>query len=241
MTTDIINADTLDSKPEKSSRRLDIASIRREQIIEAAIHIIVSQGLQNLSLSRIEERTGMKRGQLTYYFPAKEEILIAVFDRLLERMLERMNDGVNFKEKHGIPSVWDMFRKRLTERLKQNGPEESSFSALQFTFLSQIEHREDYRRKLATQYEEWRRILSVHWTLTGKPVENFAESDPRIVASFLQSLMLGLNVLLTADPKAFDIQKMFEFCVRLLGPLFTKDPEPTNEEPQNIAGEDVAK
>ena len=65
----------------------EIARARREQIIVAAVEIITSQGLHNLSLSKIETRAGMKRGQLTYYFPTKEDILLAVFDRLLLLLL----------------------------------------------------------------------------------------------------------------------------------------------------------
>src|SRR5262245_6432151 len=68
----------------------DIAILRREQIVEAAVAVIPEQGLHNLSLSEIEQRAGMSRGQLTYYFPTKEAILLAVFDRLLELMCERI-------------------------------------------------------------------------------------------------------------------------------------------------------
>src|SRR5437667_3792682 len=73
--------------------RVDIAGIRRQQIIEAAVAIISEQGLQNLSLSEIEKKAGMSRGQLTYYFKAKEDILLAVFDRLLGVMHERAEAG----------------------------------------------------------------------------------------------------------------------------------------------------
>src|SRR6266851_6103262 len=68
------------------SQRIDIASIRREQIVEAAVAVIAEQGLQNLSLSEIEKKAGMSRGQLTYYFPAKEDILLAVFDHTVALM-----------------------------------------------------------------------------------------------------------------------------------------------------------
>ncbi len=50
--------------------RIDIGTIRRQQIVEAAVAIIAEQGLQNLSLSQIEKKAGMSRGQLTYYFPS---------------------------------------------------------------------------------------------------------------------------------------------------------------------------
>src|SRR2546425_12097990 len=63
------------------SSRIDIAGIRRQQIVEAAVAVIAEQGIQNLSLSEIEKKIGMSRGQLTDYYKAKEEILLAVFDR----------------------------------------------------------------------------------------------------------------------------------------------------------------
>ena len=56
----------------------------------AAVAVIAEQGLQNLSLSEIETKAGMSRGQLTYYFPTKEAILLAVFDRLVSLMVQRI-------------------------------------------------------------------------------------------------------------------------------------------------------
>src|SRR5262245_11664092 len=64
----------------------DVAGRRREQIIEAAVAVIAEQGIQHLSLSAIETEAKMSRGQLTYYFRTKEDILLAVFDHLIQRM-----------------------------------------------------------------------------------------------------------------------------------------------------------
>ena len=75
--------------------RIDIRSIRQEQIVEAAVAVIAEQGIQHLSLSEIEKKAGMSRGQLTYYFPAKEDIFLAVFDRLLQLIYERIAEPEN--------------------------------------------------------------------------------------------------------------------------------------------------
>src|SRR5438309_6306183 len=72
--------------------RVDVGRVRREQVVEAAVAVIAERGLQSLSLSQIEKKAGMSRGQLTYYFRAKEDILLAVFDRLLQLMYERIQD-----------------------------------------------------------------------------------------------------------------------------------------------------
>src|SRR5262245_5760980 len=73
--------------------RINIGSIRREQIVDAAIAVIAEQGLHGLSLSEIEAKAAMSRGQLTYYFKTKEDILLAVFDRVLQMMCHRMSEG----------------------------------------------------------------------------------------------------------------------------------------------------
>ncbi len=68
----------------------------------AAVAVIAEKGLQHLSLSEIEKKVGMSRGQLMYYFKAKEDILLAVFDRLLD-MICRRNGGDPAKPPDGAP------------------------------------------------------------------------------------------------------------------------------------------
>jgi AcrR family transcriptional regulator len=209
------------------SKRIDVASIRREQIIESAVGIIVEQGLHNLSLSKIEQRARMKRGQLTYYFPTKEDILLAVFDRLLLLMFERL--GAKKPDPHetiGIPAAWDCVQHQLQIVLapERIGPE---FHSLQYTFLAQIAHRTDFRERLASLYEEWRTGLAVHWQVTAKPQLKLANQiSNRTISSFVQAIMHGLSVQLAADPNAFDRQEMLELCIGILAPLFINgEPE----------------
>src|SRR5215831_7137331 len=130
------------------SRRIDIASIRREQIVEAAVAVITEQGLQNLSLSEIEQKAGMSRGQLTYYFPTKEDILLAVFDRLLLLLYEQFRDVHNPGERHDVLNVAECVRNMLTSVLHARPKFGAEFHALQYTFLAQIAHRADFRERL---------------------------------------------------------------------------------------------
>ena len=134
----------------------EVGKRRREQVIEAAVAIIAEEGIQNLSLSAIEDRTAMSRGQLTYYFPAKEDILLAVFDHTIEVMMTRRAEddpahtGCPSRSRGG--SGWSAF---LTSFVS-NPPEIPEFHALQYTFLSQVGHRDDFRDRLANLYEHWR-------------------------------------------------------------------------------------
>jgi AcrR family transcriptional regulator len=193
--------------------RIDIGSIRREQIVEAAVAVITEQGLQNLSLSEIEKKAGMSRGQLTYYFPTKEAILLAVFDRLLLLIYQRIGTptGQDCAEAGG----WEWVR-HLLERVIGQPPVSSAFHCLQYTFLSQIGHREDFRQRLATLYEEWRSHmahgLSVDLTggLSGRPV------SPRAMATLVQAILHGLAMQAAADPQAFQRDEMLALCLDVL-------------------------
>jgi AcrR family transcriptional regulator len=217
--------------------RSDIARIRREQIVQAAVDVIVAEGLHRLSLSKIEQRTGMKRGQLTYYFPRWEHILLAVFDRMLLLMCQRMQEAegelpAHVEGKRGVPNVWDGIRKLFQMVLGPAPPLGPQFHVLQFTFLAQITHREDFRQRLASLYEEWRSGIAAHWQVTARSALAIArEVSPRTIASFVQAIVHGLGVQLAADPKAFDRAQMLKLCIGVLAPLFITGREAEESSP----------
>jgi AcrR family transcriptional regulator len=146
--------DDVRSVREADALHSEIALKRREQILHAAIGIITEEGLQNLSLSKIEERAKMSRGQLTYYFPTKEDILLGVFDRVLVMMFEQAKASASpLSDPAAKP--WDRLQ-HLLEAVHTKPPMFPAFPILQYTFLSQIGHREDFRLRLSRLYEGWR-------------------------------------------------------------------------------------
>jgi AcrR family transcriptional regulator len=198
--------------------RIDIRSIRRDEIVEAAIAVIAEQGIQNLSLSEIETKAEMSRGQLTYYFKTKEEILLAVFDRLLQLGYQRIGlpPGHDPAAPPAEPSAWPWIE-HLLRKLVAEPPAGRSFGCLQYTFLSQIGHRDDYRRRLATLYEEWRGGMAegLAADLTRSPHPRAV--SPRTLASLVQALLHGCGMQLAADAEAFDREEMVRLCLDLLG------------------------
>jgi AcrR family transcriptional regulator len=202
--------------------RIDIASIRKEQIVEAAVAVIAEQGLHNLSLSEIENKAGMKRGQLTYYFKYKEDILLAVFDRVLQLMYQRLGTPPGAHECEGADrSGWEIIR-YLLEALLTKPPISPEFLGLQYTFLSQIGYREDFRQRLASLYNDWRTRMAegIAADRGGRPANR--KVPPRAMASLIQGLLHGLTMQLAADPEAFNRREMFDLCLDVLGSYLGK-------------------
>jgi AcrR family transcriptional regulator len=195
------------------TRRVDIAALRRQQIVEAAIAIITERGLENLSLSEIEKRAGMSRGQLTYYFPAKEAILLAVFDRLVILIHERVGTPVG--RDGDATGGWDWVR-HLLERLVAGPPVSPEFGCLQYTFLAQMSHRDDFRRRLAVLYESWRGNMALGLAADMVRARPARTASPRALASVVQALIHGLIMQKSVDPKAFDSREVVDLCLDAL-------------------------
>lgn len=214
------------ASPASTAGRIDIGKIRREQIIEAATGVIAQQGLDKLTLSNIEQAAHMKRGQLTYYFRTKEDILLAVFDRLLLRMFQRIAEASGDMHPPEAHPVWDSVR-HMFRMILGGHPPDQQFLSLEYTFLAQMSHREDFRARLASLYEDWRSRMGAHWQATASPSSPaVGKMSPRTIASLVQAIFHGLIVQLSADPNAFDRSEMLALCVVALTPLFTTDSLP---------------
>lgn len=191
-----------------------VASKRRGQIVDAAADIIATQGIHRLSLANIERRVGMTRGHLTYYFPTKEDILLAVFDRMLQRMIEEKQTEAG--PKPGTGRTRECVAHMLARTLEPPTPDQHAFFSLIHTFHAQLTFRDDFRRKIAGANANWRQMIAADYArdVPGPPAR------PEIAASILMALAQGLTGQLAVDPNAFDRAEMHAALMPLLAPLF---------------------
>jgi hypothetical protein len=100
--------------------------------------------------------------------------------------------------------------------------------SLLYTFLAQMGHREDYRKRLSQWYAEWRAFIARDIE-TSVPEPRVA--SPWVLAALIQALIHGLDMQMMLDPNAFDRNEMFSACVQLLAPLFGQSARPVNADP----------
>ncbi len=212
--------------PEPPTGLSDVAQMRRDQIMDAAEAIIADEGIHKLSLGRIEERLGgMSRGQLTYYFPNKESILLAVYERMLRRMIDEALAADGPKPLTG--QALDCMIHALATHLTGPTEKDRKLFSLLYTFLAQMSHREDYRKRLSELYTGWREHLVEDIRTT---VPEPLPMPPRIVGSLFQALLHGLTMQLAVDPDAFDREEMIAACRQILAPLFHATPTDPDHE-----------
>ncbi len=200
----------------------ELAARRRDQIVEAAMTIIAKEGIDRLSLGRIQKAVGMARGHLTYFFPTKEAILLAVVDRMMAEHRKRMEADQDCP-RPGSANPREIARFMLS-RPMPDSPAGRDFLSVMSTIVAQMNHRADYRAKVAGMQTEWRKHLT-------EALARGSIASPETTASLLMALVMGLNNQLAADPAAFDRNQMAAVCDRLLAPLF----QPENPDPDGAA------
>jgi len=75
--------------PTKRREVMDRES-RREQILQAAIHVFAQRGYRTTSVADIIEEAGVARGTFYLYFPGKQEIFVAIIDHFFDGLRELM-------------------------------------------------------------------------------------------------------------------------------------------------------
>ena len=70
------------------------ADARRQSIVDMATSILIKGGPGSLVLRDVAERLGITHGNLQYYFPTKDALLVGIFDRELEKYTESMKQAV---------------------------------------------------------------------------------------------------------------------------------------------------
>lgn len=61
-----------------------------EAIFEASIQLLLTEGLQRLTTTRVAERAGVSVGTMYQYFPHKQALLYGLNERYLRRLAERI-------------------------------------------------------------------------------------------------------------------------------------------------------
>ena len=64
----------------------------QEQILDAAMDVIVRDGLDSTSMRAVAAEADVSLGLLSYHFEGKEKLVVAAFQRATERLMQLIDD-----------------------------------------------------------------------------------------------------------------------------------------------------
>ena len=91
----------------------------RQHIIDAAIKCIAQYGYTGATLAVVAEVAGLSRGPRQYYFPSKTDLMVAVWQEIIERASQSMRNA-NLDADHPKESL----RRLMDAEIKRSAREE---------------------------------------------------------------------------------------------------------------------
>jgi AcrR family transcriptional regulator len=87
------------------SPRPDVSDERKTQILNAAEGVFTKKGFDEARMDDIAEKTGLSKGTLYLYFKSKEELIIAILDRLFGDLFDQFK-ARKIDELSATEAIW---------------------------------------------------------------------------------------------------------------------------------------
>ncbi|HZK48365.1 MAG TPA: TetR/AcrR family transcriptional regulator [Thermoleophilia bacterium] len=190
---------------------------RRGEIVDAALRLILKNGFHNTTLDQVAVQAKVSKGLVSYYFPKKDELFLAV----LQLMIERLRSDLESAYRAHLPA---RERLRLNFRnLFDNGKRTRQYYTVLIDFLGQA-----LRERAVQGYTEviYETVLTyVEWTITdGIRSGEFQEVDAHKVACMVVGMMEGLVLQWLFSRDSVELGDAYAMCERLVDDLLTIPP-----------------
>lgn len=186
---------------------------RVSDILETAKHIMVTEGLANLSTRKVADELGISVGNLAYYFPSKDSLLQAMIQHVIEGYDEELR-----KEFELFPDDPRQRLEAFLEYIKEDtkNPEVQGFFYQFWGFTTHNRKAAETRRAMYEHFfEQLFQLLSdIHTTKKKAELENMAFS----ILACLEGLhvIYGSGDIQRLTSRSFD-QYIFDQLLTMAG------------------------
>ena len=193
---------------------------RRMQILRAAYDVAARRGLDGLTVRLVAERAHLSSGLVLFHFKAKEQLLIALLDYVLETttVLHVTEDIAR------IALPLDRLIALLQREMNRLASEPKRIRMF-FDFWAKGFRNPLIRSKMQAELDRYREAFRpmAQEVLAAEP-ERFAHVTPEGLAAVAVSFIKGCAVQSMIDPNQFDIEEYLMAAQALVGQLAPVSP-----------------
>lgn len=191
------------------SPRPDVSEARKDQILDAATEIFNQKGFQQARMDDIAEESQLSKGTLYWYFKSKDEIIIAILDRLFQhefKDLEKLRD----EPLSATESLWV-----FTERVIQDMQRMLRMIPIAYEFIALASRSRVVQEAIRRYFNRYLTIL-VPVIERGMAAGEFREVDATEVAIAAGAIFEGTVLLWVYDRSLVEPERHIRSGVRLL-------------------------
>jgi AcrR family transcriptional regulator len=171
---------------------------RRQDILDTARTILVDEGWEAFSMREVATRLGIRHGHLQYYFPTKQDLLVALYDAEVSAYTSGMSDAVERART----------RESAVEGILDSGIATAQRPETQLWRIAAALARRDNEMNaiLARDNQLYREGLMAAFS---EIAPELTRQRRAVLARFVQVLVDGLSLqMLTDDPSSVEMRSL---------------------------------
>jgi AcrR family transcriptional regulator len=178
----------------------EIRSDRKDQLLDAALHVFAEEGYHSASVSKIAKYAGVSKGLMYNYFHSKEEVLTTLIRDLFDYAMAKLK----------ISSIEEITDERMKEiiSLSIDIPlDEPKRWKLYMSLVFQTEVTEILMQEMVPRLGGYMQLMSQYFQTKGY-------QDPIAAMRIFSAVLDGIQMHCLLDPDNFPVEKAKEFLIK---------------------------
>jgi len=191
------------------SPRPDVSDERKTQILNAAESVFTKKGFDEARMDDIAEKTGLSKGTLYLYFKSKDDLIIAILDRIFKREFRQL-ENLKESETSSSDAIW-----KLTDLVTKDIIDILRLIPILYGFLA-LAFRNKYVQRALKEYEN--RYLNILIPIIQQGIDSgeYRQVNAGEVAIAAFAIIEGTLLLWVYDKSIIDPERHIRSGMKLL-------------------------
>lgn len=191
------------------SPRPNVTEERKSQILNAAEGVFTKKGFDEARMDDIAEETGLSKGTLYNYFKSKEDLVIAILDRIFMGAFQQFEAPENTEE-NATAAIWRFTEEAIRDYLKMLRMLPIAYEFLALAFRNKVV------QKALKQYFNVYMDALVPLIQRGIDIGEFRKVDAQEVAIAAGAIFEGTVLLWVYDKDRINVEHHIRSSIKLL-------------------------
>lgn len=181
-----------------------------KKILDAAIEVVAREKISGTRMHMIAKEAKMSQANLHYYFPTKNDLMIALLNDIQEQFSNDRKNFIDLENKNVIENIRGFFEQKKDDILKKK-----KLDCTQVDYWVQGTVNEEIRARLQNTFNIWR--SSIGEVLNKGEFKNGIAAKHKDVLPFISvSLMIGASIQYLIDEGKFDLEEYFDTAEKII-------------------------
>jgi AcrR family transcriptional regulator len=191
------------------SPKPDVSEERKGQIMNAAEDVFAQKGFSNARMDDIAEETGLSKGTLYLYYKSKDDLIIAILDRIFQREFKAF-ENLDFTSMSATDAIWT-----FTEKTSKDVKMMMRLLPITYEFMG-LAFRNKFVQKTFKAYLHHYLDLLMPIIQHGIDTGEFRSADAKEIAIAMGAVIEGTLLLWVYDNSLIDPEQHIRSGMKLL-------------------------